>query len=102
MKNLFYDLPSNLINKIYSYDSTYKEKFNLVIKELETYPKYEKQWYNLGMSGMMFSCIKYIKGVKYVNYIHCINSSLKDAYYWAYYDTQKKFDEYLIMNIQNF
>ena len=51
---------------------------------------------------MFFSCIKFIKGVKYINYTHYINRSLKDAYYNAYYDTQAKFDGYLIERIQNF
>jgi len=97
MKNLFYDLPNEIINNIYSYDNTYKEKFNLVIKELETYPTFEYS----NMFDLFFSCLKYIKGVKYVNYIYYINRSLKNAYYQAYYDTQEKFDEYLMDKIQN-
>ncbi len=99
MKNLFYDLPNEIINVIYSYDSTYKEKFNIVLKELETYPTYEKHCGT--MNRIWFSCIKYIKKIKYVNYTNYINISLKDAYYKTYYDTQQKFDEYLMEYIQN-
>ena len=38
MTNLFYDLPSDIINIIYLFDRTYREKYDIVMKSL---PKFK-------------------------------------------------------------
>ena len=57
-KGLFYRLPTELVKKVYEYDNTYKEKFDLVVKDFcwfnKTHPRYYdnellgyyNNWYN--------------------------------------------------------
>ena len=46
--NRFYDLPVEIINKIYNMDNTYKEIYDKVVRDITTFPvfcKIEKEYY---------------------------------------------------------
>ncbi len=102
MKNLLYDLPYEIINIIYDYDDTYKKKYDLVIKEIEDKPVFEKIITNNFYNDIyMFSCTMYRKTVKYVNYEYISSIFYKNAYNKACELNSKKFDEYLLERIQN-
>ena len=63
-------LPTDLLDKIYSYDPTHRENYKKVMENLKLYNKaapyvYEiKQWYDIGSSKwfwfLPFSAIQYI------------------------------------------
>lgn len=42
-ENRFYDLPLELINKVYSFDNTYKDIYNKVICMIEKFPVFHKE-----------------------------------------------------------
>jgi len=65
----FFDLPNDIIKHIYEFDSTYKDIFNLIIKEINLFPKFH--FYD-EIFGSYFFAITPCKGV----YIYStINSS---------------------------
>lgn len=43
MKNRFYDLPLEIINKVYTFDNTYKEIYDKVVDVIEKFPVFDKE-----------------------------------------------------------
>ena len=42
MKNRFYDLPLEIINKVYTFDNTYKEIYDKVVDVIEKFPVFHE------------------------------------------------------------
>jgi len=66
----FFDLPPDIIRNIYKYDPTYKQIYNLIIKEITLFPKF--QFYDDIFGSYFFHLVPY-KGVYITTTINDIN-----------------------------
>jgi hypothetical protein len=66
----FFDLPPDIIRNIYKYDPTYKQIYNLIIKEITLFPKF--QFYDDIFGSYFFDLVPY-KGVYITTTINDIN-----------------------------
>jgi len=71
---MFYNLPMELQNYIYSFDDTYKEKYNKNIKEIQKLPNFD--YYNIEHDIYKFS-MKMFGIINYYTIVH--GKNYKDA-----------------------
>jgi hypothetical protein len=68
---MFFNLPREIIKNIYEYDPTYKYKYNLIIEEMNLFPKFH--FYDEIFGSYFFYLVPY-KGV-------CIPATINDINY---------------------